>query len=127
MARRIGIGVDAGAAALLAGALLYSGSRLGLPLPLALVLAAIAFLLGFRLLGSVDGTGARHALGDFPLAAFPDAPELLLDDVLAAAGPDSRVVRLFDPAATPSDPPLLSADASQALYDAFAELRRSLR
>jgi hypothetical protein len=70
------------------------------------------------------------------------APGLLvLDDVLAELGPESRVVRLFDPAAMPS-PRQLNArieqhlrdgvseaappDASQALHDALAELRRSL-
>lgn len=71
----------------------------------------------------------------------PDEP-LVLDDILAEIGPDSRVVRLFDPAAMPpagqpidrieqhlgeagsqSAPP----DASQALHEALAELRRSLR
>src|SRR5437763_1403803 len=73
--------------------------------------------------------------------------ELMLDDILAELGPNSRVVRLFDPAAMPTPgqlnarierhlgegtsplaPPDASApDASQALYDALAELRRSLR
>ena len=73
--------------------------------------------------------------------------ELMLDDILAELEPDSRVVRLFDPAAIPTPgqlnarierhlgegtspiaPPDASpADASQALYDALAELRRSLR
>jgi hypothetical protein len=67
--------------------------------------------------------------------------ELLLDDVLARLGPESRVVRLFDPSAMPSagelqyridrhvrKDGLLSAlpDASQALYEALSELRRSL-
>ena len=71
-----------------------------------------------------------------------DTPEeLVLDDILAELGPDSRVVRLFDPAAmaTPGqlnsrierhlgdgNTPAASPDASQALYDALAELRRSL-
>lgn len=78
-----------------------------------------------------------------------DAP-LVLDDILAAIGPDSRVVRLFDrkamPAtATPGElqarianhvadgtlraPPaeFHPSDASQALSAALAELRRSLR
>lgn len=78
-----------------------------------------------------------------------DAP-LVLDDILAEMGPDSRVVRLFDrssmPAATPgqlqervaqhmkdgtasSAPSNLAgpSDASQALSAALAELRRSLR
>jgi hypothetical protein len=68
--------------------------------------------------------------------------ELLLDDVLAKVGPDSRVVRLFDPAAMPTpgqlkaridrhldrgtlNPP--APDASQALYDALADLKTELR
>ena len=66
----------------------------------------------------------------------------MLDDILAELGPNSRVVRLFDPAAMPTPgqlnarierhlgegtSPTASPDASQALYDALAELRRSLR
>ena len=65
-----------------------------------------------------------------------------LDDILAELGSDARVVRLFDPAAMPTpgefkdriddhldDTPggARSADAAQALHDALAELRRSLR
>jgi hypothetical protein len=69
--------------------------------------------------------------------------ELVLDDILAELGPDSRVVRLFDPAAMPTpgqlndriarhiregaSPSSAPPDASQALYDALSELRRSLR
>jgi len=66
---------------------------------------------------------------------------LLLDDVLTAPSPDSRVVRLFGPAAMPTpgqlktridrhldretlDPP--APDDSQALYDALAEVRLGL-
>jgi hypothetical protein len=71
-----------------------------------------------------------------------DRGELVLDDILAELGPDSRVVRLFDPAAMPTPaqlnarierhlgeagPAVASPDASQALYDALTELRRSLR
>ena len=66
---------------------------------------------------------------------------LLLDDVLAEIGPESRVVRLFDRKAMPTPGQLKSRiddhlsqgapapypDASQALSDALAELRRSLR
>lgn len=71
------------------------------------------------------------------------SPELLLDDVLAELGPDSRVVRLFDPSAMPTPGELRARidrhldssnarpsphpDASQALHEALAELRRSLR
>lgn len=67
---------------------------------------------------------------------------LILDDILAELGPNSRVVRLFDRAAMPTPaklksridehlergrPPSLVPDASQALSEALAELRRSLR
>jgi hypothetical protein len=69
------------------------------------------------------------------------APEpLLLDDILAELGPDSRVVRLFDRKAMPTpgelsariddhlgQPPAAAPDASEALSNALAELRRSLR
>jgi hypothetical protein len=71
-----------------------------------------------------------------------DAPdELVLEDILAELGPESRVVRLFDPSAMPTPgqvnarikrhlgqetAPNSPPDASQALYDALAELRRSL-
>ena len=73
-----------------------------------------------------------------PCARGEDA--LLLDDILAELGPDSRVVRLFDPSAMPTAGELQSridrhregsagrnADAAQALHDALAELRRSIR
>lgn len=71
----------------------------------------------------------------------PDA-ELLLDDILDALGPDSRVVRLFAPGELPTPGHLQSSidrhlqtwrapqaipDASHALSEALAELRRSLR
>jgi len=67
---------------------------------------------------------------------------LVLDDILAQIGPGARVVRLFDPKKMPSPgqlksridshlgertPPSQSTDASQALSEALAELRRSLR
>ena len=68
--------------------------------------------------------------------------ELVLDDILAKLGPQSRVVRLFDPAAMPT-PGQLNArierhlqaekaaaapgDATEDLYQALSDLRRSLR
>jgi hypothetical protein len=64
--------------------------------------------------------------------------ELVLDDILAALNPDSRVVRLFEPDAEPTSGQLQTridshlnerargGDASQALHDALTELRRSL-
>jgi len=70
------------------------------------------------------------------------AQELFLDDIMAELGPGSRVVRLFDPAAMPTpgqlddriqqhlrdgNSPTAPPDASQALYEALAKLRGSLR
>lgn len=66
---------------------------------------------------------------------------LILDDVLAAVDADARVVRLFDRKAMPTPGQMSSSierhldrgtgsphpDAAQALSDALAELRRSLR
>jgi hypothetical protein len=68
--------------------------------------------------------------------------ELVLDDILAKLGDNSRVVRLFDPKATPTPgqlnariqhhlrqdgAPAAPQDASQALFDALTQLRASLR
>ena len=72
----------------------------------------------------------------------PAEEPLLLEDILGEIEADSRVVRLFDPAAMPTPaqlndriqrhlvrgaPPAPPHDASQALHDALAELRSSLR
>jgi len=68
------------------------------------------------------------------------ADELVLDDILAALKPDSRVVQLFEHGATATPGDLRARidnhlqgswaasapDASQELHDALAELRRSL-
>lgn len=125
MAQAIETAVDAGAAALLGGSLLFATSKLGLPLLLAAGWAVLSFLLCLWLLRSVDRKDSGHSIGNFAVAIFqPDPPELLLDDALATAGRDSRVVRLFEPSAAPQAAP---PDASQALYDALAQLRRSLR
>ena len=76
-----------------------------------------------------------------PVAPCSSDP-LVLDDVLREIAADSRVVRLFDPKLMPTPGQLKSridnhlgqgsaaaapADASQALSDALAELKRSLR
>jgi hypothetical protein len=71
---------------------------------------------------------------------YPEGDEpLVLDDILAEIRPDSRVVRLFDPSAMPTPGQLKGRidrhldegsaappDASEALFEALAELRRSL-
>jgi hypothetical protein len=74
-------------------------------------------------------------------APAEDEP-LILDDILAEIGPDARVVRLFDRRSMPTpgqlksridghlqqaSTPTAPVDASQALSEALAELRRSLR
>ena len=71
---------------------------------------------------------------------FPADDELLLEDALATAQEDSRVIRLFDPASetpghlqaridrhlrTTARPPL--SDATQELHEALSALRQSLR
>ena len=76
------------------------------------------------------------------LPAKSSEDELVLDDILAKLGENSRVVRLFDPAATPTpgqlnariehhlrqeSAPAAPEDASQALFDALTQLRASLR
>ena len=108
-AQRIENGVDAAAALLLAAAVLFCATKLGLPVLLGTGWAVFGFLVCFR-------------LSDFAPAGFEaDPPELLLDDVLTDSGEDPRVVRLFDrSAASQAAPP----DATQALYDALIELRR---
>ena len=75
-----------------------------------------------------------------PVQAAEPADELILEDVLEAVEPGSRVVRLFERGKTPGelharierhlqDAPGLSGapDATQELHDAIAALRRSLR
>jgi hypothetical protein len=91
------------------------------------------------LLTDADRVGDELLLTD-RVGLVSQADEMLiLDDILAELGPDSRVVRLFDRKAMPTPGQLKSridhhigqgpaqSDASQALSDALAELRRSLR
>ena len=70
-----------------------------------------------------------------PAPAADDA--LVLDDILAEIGPDSRVVRLFDREAMPTPAQMKARidrhldsgrapDAAQELHEALAQLRRSL-
>jgi hypothetical protein len=89
-----------------------------------------------QLLESVEA--AELLLTDADRVSAPAADDaLILDDILDAIGPDSRVVRLFDPQAMPSPAQLKTRidkhlegerapDASEALHEALAQLRRSL-
>lgn len=121
-AQRIENAVDAVAAALLGAAVLFSASKLGLPMLLAAGWGVLTFLLGFWALGVMDSDRTTFVLRDLvPTPMQPEPPELMLDDVLTDIGEDPRVVRLFDPSAAPQAAP---PDATQALYDALIELRR---
>lgn len=148
-AERIESAVDAGASALFAGAaacalFVATGNSI------VIVAAVPAFALCLAALRRVQPTSgaARTRLmpprpvsdllaeADRSLAHAED--ELVLDDILAALDPDSRVVQLFARGDVPTagqlkdridrhlDGALPRADASQALNDALAELRRSL-
>jgi len=133
-AGRIESVVDAAAASLLAGAVGYAFYKLAIA-QAAVAGAGVAFGLSFAGLRrvqpvedapSVEGAvatplGALLAEADRSLAHEED--ELVLDDILAALNSESRVVRLFERDAMPPPP---VPDASQALHDALAELRRAL-
>lgn len=160
-ATRIESMVDAGAASLFAAAIVYALDAWATGYAESFGGGALAFALCFAALRRVE-TEARHfRVSDFlvepAVSPEPEAlvltdadrfippvgadEELVLDDILAEIGPDSQVVRLFDPATVPTPgqfraridrhlgegaPPAVSPDASQALYDALADLRRSL-
>lgn len=154
--RRIETAVDGAASAMFAAAVggaayvLLNGGASGAAVVAETAMAAAALLLGFGLLRRVGPRIPPAPVPIFDVRAIEPMPEaapadeaLLLDDVLAELGPDSRVVRLFDRAAMPSpgelkaridrhldgdrDADAPAGDASQALHDALAELRRSLR
>lgn len=158
--------IEAIAAACLAAAVAFAIFKLGGEGREALVAAvatgALTFVFARRALHHVGGESRPFAVPDFTLAELgpgwaavpdellltadmavtaPDDEALLLDDVLAELAPDSRVVRLFEPAAIPTAGELraridrhLHGAAEQAPPDASADLhlaldvlRRSLR
>jgi hypothetical protein len=148
--------VDGAASALFAAAVGYAAyiylmAHVGNPV-LALesgAASAVALLLSYRVLSAVPPQVLRRRVPIFDVreieqmpAESPAEEPLDLDDILAALQPDARVVRLFDPAAMPTAGELneriddhlraqpdaaQSRDAAQALHEALAELRRSLR
>ena len=151
--------VDCAASALLAGACAFAAYELLPAQPAgAAVAAVVGGFISLRLLAAVRPRARRLPVPIFDVRDVEpiELPELLLterapsatqdalvlDDILERLGPDSRVVRLFDPAAMPTAGELKSridhhlgreasaaqsADAAQALHEALAELRRSLR
>ena len=135
-AGRIESVVDAAAASLLAGAVGYAVYKLAIA-QAAVAGAGVAFGLSFAGLRRVQPsketapidrpvtTAVGDLLAEADRSLAHEEDELVLDDVLAALNPDSRVVHLFERDAMPAPPPR-TPDASQALHDALAELRRSL-
>ena len=164
---RIERGAELVGAAAFAAAVAYAALRFG-PIPAAIA-GVGAFFAIFRLLGRVGAGASTFALEHFEASALPPAAEpeemlltevyepeaeelllddvftesdavLVLEDVLARLGENSRVIRLFDPAAMPTPGELQSridrhldqspernAEASRALHDALSDLRKSLR
>ena len=147
--KRIEAAVDAGAALAFAAAVAFVLLAVLRAQPIAAAggLASFAFcLMGLRKI-PLSGVTSKAPHGATPVAdvlAEADRSlaqaedELVLDDILAALNPDSRVVRLFEPNADPTPGQLQtridrhlnqrarSVDASQALHEALAELRRWL-
>ena len=119
-----GMAVDLAAAGMFAAATGFAASALlgGT----ATMLAAPAFVLALGGLRRVD-SGSCHGLPDFALAPVETPGDLAVEPG------DDTVVRLFDPRqlaiARPSaqSEGRAGADAGQALSDALAQLKRSLR
>lgn len=135
---------DLGGASALAGAAGFAFSKLGPPdyLPFgAAVAASVAFLGAFSVLRRIGGEPVALPISDFAPAEVPVEPEpeaLLLEDILASTGPDSRVVRLFAPDQMPTAGQLQEridrhigdahdGDAADALHQALADIRKALR
>jgi hypothetical protein len=124
---------DIAAAAVFAAAVGFAAGTIGLGAVPTICAAVAASCAAFTVLRNVSPGNRDYDLPEFepmPLEIPKAADELVLDDVLESAGPDARVIRLFDPgleserAARANSP---QSDASQALTEALAELRRSLR
>lgn len=117
--------------------------------PASIACGLVAFVGAWAGLHHAGGDKRRLALPQFdcaepewietePCDGSAPEDELLLDDILAEVGPQSRVVRLFDPAAMPTAGELHAridrhlgglppADATGDLNAALAALRQSLR
>lgn len=124
-------GVDIAAAAVFAAAVAFAAGVTELVAGPTIFSAAAASLVIYAVLRNVPVGERSYALPAFELAPLDLLDdELLLDDVLAIAEPDGRVIRLFDPERMPTSGDSSNSthpDASQALTKALDELRRSLR
>lgn len=134
---------DLGGASALAGAAGFAFSRLGPPeyLPFGVaVTASLAFLAAYAVLKRIGSEPAALPLTAFATQKIEPEPEpeaLLLDDVLASLGPESRVVRMFAPDQMPTASQLQARidrhvgdardDDADALHQALADIRKALR
>lgn len=129
--------IDVAAAAIFAASVAFAAWTLAAEArPIVAVAAALAYLLARAVLRRIPAEEPSYVLPEFApapieLAEEPETGgELLLDDRLTRVEPNARVVQLFGPRRTPPASDGLSsmpADASEALSEALAELRRSLR
>ena len=146
--------MDAIASAILGLALFVALEKVGFDLALAAAIALISGGLAWRVLCAIPAESPRFAMPEFAISGLTEEElvltdgdrigppaELVLDDIAAHVGCGSRVVRLFDASAMPTAGELGAridrhlhlqgsagvADASQELFDALAQLRRSLR
>jgi len=153
-ARKIEQIVDAIASATLACALLVALENIGFGTSFAGAGTVAAAGLSWCVLRAIPPQALQFALPDFAPSnltqeelLLTDADrigrpaELMLDEIAAHVGSGSRVVRLFDASAMPTAGELGAridrhlqqqgtagvVDASQDLFDALAQLRRSLR
>ena len=135
---------DLGGASALAGAAGFAFLKLGssdhLPFGAA-VAATLAFLASYAVLKRIGGEPAALPLNSFTAPEIEPEPEpdaLLLDDVLASIGPESRVVRMFAPDQMPTAGQLRARidrhvgggnddDAADAMHQALADIRKALR
>ena len=135
---------DLGGASALAGAAGFAFFKIGPPdyLPYgAAVVASLAFLAAYAGLKRFGIEPAALPLSPFrapEIELEPEPDALLLDDILATLAPDSRVVRLFAPDQMPTAGQLQARidrhigdarddDASDALHQALADIRKALR
>ena len=153
--RRAETALDLGAAGAFGLAAAWSAAQLAVAPLFASAAGVLAYAVAFAALRQVQPAPQALAIPRFEAVPLdvpaeliltdeervsPDAHELLLDDILPPADPGSRVVRLFDVSAMPTPGELkthidrhLAAsqsappDASQALFEALAQLRSSLR
>ena len=124
---------DIAASAVFAAAVGFAAGAIGLGAVPTIGAAVAASCAGFAVLRHVPAGSPDYDLPGFepaPVEIPKAADELVLDDVLESAGPDARVIRLFDPGLETERAALANSpqpDASQALTEALAQLRRSLR